>query len=199
MSAIGCYVILGMVRESVVRWQRTVDIGVVSCMTLSTATQDTAPCVGCGMCCDGTIHARTTLTPAEQKRLEARGIEMVSWDKDRFLPQPCPMAKCGSCTIYEDRFEVCRSFRCSLLKSFEAGEIDGLEAAEKVATAKQLLASVVADDPKTARWSHRMQTEHDYAVAFTLADTATRQALAPKLLRIKALNVHLDRWFAKSD
>jgi len=167
-------------------------------MTSIEATPETSLCVGCGLCCDGTLFARArSEQPDEQWRLSALGFDFEDFNDAKWFKQPCPMASCGTCTIYADRPAVCRSFRCSLLKSFEAGEIDRATATEKITTAKALLAAVVADDPDAG--SYRYRKEAKLAQAFESADQPTRRNIGPKLVRLAALETFLSRWFTKKD
>jgi Fe-S-cluster containining protein len=69
-----------------------------------------------------------------------------SGGRDRFR-LPCPALDGACCSIYADRFAICRSFRCALLRRYEAGEVGLEEALEFVATAKDMLERAEARFP----------------------------------------------------
>lgn len=162
-------------------------------------SSSTSLCVGCGMCCDGTLFARAKTTLDEEPRLLELGFDLEPLNGKRWFVQPCPMASCGSCTIYENRFAICRSYRCALLKSLDAGEIEFDDAVGKVATAKKLLAAVVALDPKAGQDRHRKKCQDQYYEEFESGDAQLRQEVGPKLLQIAALESFLRRWFRTPD
>jgi hypothetical protein len=82
-------------------------------------------CLDCGLCCDGTLFEATALMPNEDgRRLAERQAVFVTEKGTRRFQQPCPAHECGSCTIYDERPEVCRDFRCSLLTAVDSGATD---------------------------------------------------------------------------
>ncbi len=82
----------------------------------------TTLCISCGLCCDGTVFSFVPLKdgepPAQALAEGARWRD--SPEKPAFL-LPCH-AFVGKCGIYEERPQVCRSFRCRVLRRAEAGE-----------------------------------------------------------------------------
>ena len=148
---------------------------------------DTAPCVGCGICCDGTIYSRAAARPDEEERLEAAGLELCNVNGKRWFVHPCRFSKDGLCTIYDqERFEVCRTFRCKLLTAYQAGEVDLDEARETIARTFALRSDVAADEPRAALWRERQELRSE------LEKTRERPQL---LLKIAVLEYWLDRWF----
>jgi Fe-S-cluster containining protein len=106
-----------------------------------------ALCASCGFCCDGTLFDQARAEADELGRLAAAGMEVYhDRGKDRFR-QPCPAFDGTCCSIYASRFAICRSFRCALLRRFEAGEADLDQALATVAAAKALLARIEARSP----------------------------------------------------
>jgi hypothetical protein len=165
-------------------------------MTHDRPTDDTAPCVGCGMCCDGTLYWLAKVTPGEEEHIVAHGLILNTENPNTtYFNLPCHHESCGQCTIYQDRFDICRSFRCQLLRNYQANDLTLDEATEKVRTAKSLLSAVVADDQssKSARLRRAQRDElSDFAA---VPDPETRAARAGRMLRIIALDTYLDRWF----
>lgn len=82
-------------------------------------------CLDCGLCCDGTLFEATALMPSEDGRLLAdRRAVFVSEKGTRRFQQPCPAHECGRCSIYDERPEVCRDFRCTVLTAVDSGVLD---------------------------------------------------------------------------
>lgn len=156
---------------------------------------DTAPCVGCGLCCNGTLYSRAKAAPGEEPTLLAHGLTLMQADDRTYFQLPCHHESCGRCTIYQERFDVCRSFRCALLRSYHAGTIDGDEAARTVSHALELRRRVVERDPDAATNSARIALRERLARELVQAAPEDRASLADRLLNIVALDTFLDRWF----
>jgi Fe-S-cluster-containing dehydrogenase component len=157
--------------------------------------EDTRPCIGCGMCCDGTLYGLAKVAPGEDARMRDTGLDITSVGDRSYFRQPCPMHSCGSCTIYQNRFEICRSFRCALLKRYHAGNVSLEEAREKVRTAKQLLESVVAQDLDAAHADGRRRMRTALADWKSVAGEQAQLKAARRVLDMVALDAFLDRWF----
>jgi uncharacterized protein len=108
---------------------------------------DAPLCIGCGLCCDGTLHAKTTVKPDDEAIVAAAGLEVSEEGEKRFFRQPCRHFSCGKCSIYAARPGVCRTYRCALLISLEDRQITKPDALEKVSMARKLLAVVRREDP----------------------------------------------------
>jgi Putative zinc- or iron-chelating domain len=109
--------------------------------TLSEASQ---MCVSCGFCCDGTLFNRVGVPDdGERERVRRYGLEIRPTRGDGYsFRQPCTMHVDGACTIYEDRPRTCRTFRCSLLRRMDAGDVSIERAGSIVASAKGLARDV---------------------------------------------------------
>ena len=162
---------------------------------LPPARDDTAPCVGCGLCCDGTIFNHAVVTPGEEPRLLAHGMELVTRDEGTVFLQPCRFASCGQCSNYAGRFDICRSFRCALLKRYQAGEIDLPAARATVEEAMKLIALVTANDPEAALFENRRRARAELAQRLTEVAVEDRPAIARRLLNMVALDEFLARRF----
>ena len=90
-------------------------------------------CVGCGLCCDGTFFGYANVfddTPVIE-RIDVL-LARKGDDTKRQLPIPCSLLGEGaSCSVYEDRPPICKSYRCKLLKAVDSGE-RSLEEARQV-------------------------------------------------------------------
>jgi hypothetical protein len=101
-------------------------------------------CVRCGLCCDGTIFERARLIPADDlARLAAGGFILLREKAGDRFALPCHHHHDRVCTIYQGwRPTVCHTFRCQLLRRFDAGKI-GLDEAHVTITQTTELADRV--------------------------------------------------------
>lgn len=96
-------------------------------------------CLACGLCCDGTLFEATALMAGEDGRLLAeRQAVFVSEKGTQRFQQPCPAHERGRCSIYDERPEVCRDFRCSVLTAVDSGALDEVGARALIARAMEL-------------------------------------------------------------
>lgn len=151
-------------------------------------------CVGCGMCCDGTLYERASVAPGEEERMIGAGLQLSRKEGNRSFHQPCPHSSCGRCMIYERRFEICRTFECSLLRRVESGDLSLPEAKGKIATARELLERVVVIDPALQRVAARNPARVRLARQISTSGDAGRRS-SESLLRIVALESYLSQWF----
>jgi uncharacterized protein len=156
---------------------------------------DTSPCVGCGMCCNGTIYWIAKVTPGEERRIEGYGLQLTQEKDTTYFRLPCHHEKCGRCTIYEERFDICRSFRCKLLRNYQSGEVDLGEAHRRVETALKLVELVTSDEPAAGSAFARREIRAGLAVAPDGETVSERGERARRLLNIVALDTYLERWF----
>jgi hypothetical protein len=156
---------------------------------------DTAPCVGCGLCCNGTLYWIAKVTPGEEDTIQSYGLDLTEEKGKTYFQLPCHHESCGRCTIYENRFDICRSFRCQLLRNYQAGDVDLAEARKRVETALRLVATVTADDPQAALAFHRRDNRAALAEPPEQEAAGERAERSRRLLNIVALDACLDRWF----
>jgi uncharacterized protein len=83
-------------------------------------------CVGCGLCCDGSLFADVELAGrSEITRLEVLGLEIEDDGATRaLLPQPCAALRERRCSIYPHRPKCCRTFECRLLQQVRSGAVE---------------------------------------------------------------------------
>lgn len=155
-----------------------------------------ALCVGCAMCCNGTLYGRAKVAVGEERKVLDHGLELLSDEGKSYFRLPCQYESCGRCTIYETRFEVCRTFSCALLRHVRSGETTLEEGQQHVATAQELLRKVVDADPDAATFRGRAQLREALAKRLTAEATEDeRRTTGERLLNIVALDSYLDRWF----
>ncbi len=84
----------------------------------SRASEATALCKACGLCCNGHLFSWVRLKAVELTPLQKLGLNVIRSDpRQRGFTQPCPMWN-GECTIYESPHypRGCDSYRCKLLR-----------------------------------------------------------------------------------
>jgi Fe-S-cluster containining protein len=93
-----------------------------------------ALCLSCGLCCGGPFFGFVELQPGDDAAalgallpLERKGDQVV-------FKLPCPALKGACCSIYSRRPQICRGYRCRVLRRVEEepGELPG--ALEKART-----------------------------------------------------------------
>ena len=134
-------------------------------------------CLACGLCCDGTLFEATALTAGEDGRLLAdRQAVFVSEKGTQRFQQPCPAHERGRCSIYDERPEVCRDFRCSVLTAVDSGALDEEGARALIHRAVELRDAV---RPGLAGLLQMSQADHLVALAASvgLAPSAAPTAL----------------------
>ncbi|RKH00939.1 YkgJ family cysteine cluster protein [Corallococcus carmarthensis] len=101
-------------------------------------------CLHCGMCCDGTLFTQVPLQPAEAEALRQRGLSLkVKEDGAVVLPQRCAALEGLCCTVYAERPEACRRYRCQLFNALAEAEVSLEEAKGIVDTAHAKVEAVV--------------------------------------------------------
>jgi Fe-S-cluster containining protein len=155
-------------------------------------------CLRCGLCCDGTLFWGLPLKPDDDVTpLKRVNIDIVSDNDLTVLKLPCAAHKNCTCTVYANRPQACRTFKCKLLKSFERDDISqrsALEIINKMKSLKNemnelaLAASATAQSGKEILLlMKRYQTDPSIE--------ATKQDYARVLLKFGELQIYLDRFF----
>ena len=163
------------------------------------AQHGTAPdasdlCTQCGLCCDGTIYPKARAFPDDLTGLAEHGLTVLGKGEGEKLAfaLPCPRLNGTCCTIYPQRFTVCRRFRCALLQKLDVGEIDVTSALATVAKARAL---VVAVEPEARTVARRFELRRSTSDWRDIAAPELREAAGRRNLLITALEHHLDKYF----
>jgi hypothetical protein len=162
---------------------------------MSARAEEGSLCVGCAMCCNGTLFDHVPLQPNEGPLNAGDGLKVAEIKGKRHFLQPCAYENCGRCTIYEDRFQVCRSFNCALLRRQLAGEVEFAEAKAIVARALELRENAGVHDPVGKIHGERQSLRKELAQQLADGTAEDRPAVARQLLDLVVLDAHLDRWF----
>lgn len=152
-------------------------------------------CVGCAMCCNGTLFDHAPLQPGEGPLKSGDGLRVAEVKGKRHFLQPCAYESCGRCTVYEHRFQVCRSFNCALLKRQLSGEVEFAEAKAIVERAVELRKKAGTPDPAGKVHGERQRLRRQLAQQLADDTAVDRPAVARQLLDLVVLDAHLDRWF----
>lgn len=165
----------------------------------------TSICVGCGMCCDGTMYRTVSLSEGDPVDiLRAAGLVVITTGDETCFRQPCQASNSGQCVVYQDRPCACRAYRCRLLRRLEAGEVSPTDASVLVARTTALrdrvraalTAWVGAGEWQTLGELYRLMLARLDAMS---DHVAARREHAGLLLDVAALRVILARDFEPRD
>ena len=133
-------------------------------------------CTACGLCCQGMFHSYANVTEREIVTLEANGFVILSGTRGPAFSLPCTRLENNHCSIYPERPEACRSYRCHLLNRYLAGEIDleqGLEIVGKVKNlGARILSKIGSGAPGESLW-RRIQAQGAEQILFDGTDPET--------------------------
>ena len=146
-------------------------------------------CIGCGLCCDGTLHPEVYMERGDDEIVAAEGLSIFEKGGKPVFAQPCPKFAGGSCSIYDRRPGVCRHYRCKLLKEAEEGKVGLAEARARIRTTKSLIETVRLHSPEAVTAEGRIM------FAKRLRETRAKLLVARALLDLSALEYALERWF----
>lgn len=170
-------------------------------MTLAAPDEEAAPsegqapnerqaqslCVGCGLCCNGSIFANVPARREELPRIRAAGVPADEANGAPRFHLPCPQLQGARCGIYEQRFSGCRAFRCALLVRLDTGRVTVAEAEAEVDKAKGLLARIAALEPGAVIAAARIELRASGA--------APPPGASPAELRLWVEAMALDNYF----
>lgn len=152
-------------------------------------------CLGCGICCDGTLYSRAKVAPGEEEKIAGYGLHLFEFRDKTYFRQGCRLFRSGACTIYEDRFTICRTFRCRLLRKVEEGRIAAPDARQIIARALDARARVAEREPGAVLDINRARIRDELSRQLEDANPPDKLSLGARLLSIVALDELLDRHF----
>jgi len=88
-------------------------------------------CIGCGLCCDGTIVTHLAVRDESDlgAPLRGLGVEIIAAADPPVFALPCPAVNEGICTIHDlHRPSACSQFECKLSRAVLDGEVSPEEA-----------------------------------------------------------------------
>lgn len=122
--------------------------------------EEVSICVGCGLCCDGTVLSHLAVADESDlgAPLRALGVELIVQADPPVFALPCPAVHDGVCTVYDrHRPDACGRFRCDLLMAVDAGEVAVAEARAVIADTLVLRDRVAAGAADEGELSDRVR------------------------------------------
>jgi hypothetical protein len=105
-------------------------------------------CQRCGLCCDGNLFSSLPLRRSEVEAMQRLSLPVVDRaDGSPGLEQRCAALDGQCCTVYAERPEACRRYRCYLLTALSEGEVTLEEALGVVDEAHTRIRAVEAALP----------------------------------------------------
>ena len=123
----------------------------------SQASEATALCKACGLCCTGHLFSWVRLKAVELAPLEKLGLNVIRSDpRQRGFTQPCPMWN-GECSIYQSHNypRGCDSYRCKLLRELLDESVALPKALRVIKQAKEKIQEVETSLPTSSEISFR--------------------------------------------
>ncbi len=99
-------------------------------------------CTRCGLCCHAFHNLGLVQSPEERETVLRFGGELFhnAAGQESFR-QPCPAFR-GDCSVYRDRPQSCRDYRCQLLLDLDEGRVSRDAAIEIVERLKREVAEI---------------------------------------------------------
>jgi uncharacterized protein len=98
-------------------------------------TAEPSICIGCGLCCDGTVVSHLAVSDESDlgAPLRALGVELIVVSDPPVFELPCPAVDHGVCTVFDHhRPRACAQFECTVLREHGTGVIDRSEALARI-------------------------------------------------------------------
>ena len=105
------------------------------------AASEPSICVGCGLCCDGTVVTHLAVSDESDlgQPLRGLGVELIYESDPPVFELPCPAVSEGVCTIHAlHRPHACHAFECSLSSAVISGECSATRARAIIAEVLEL-------------------------------------------------------------
>ena len=107
----------------------------------------TSMCVGCGMCCDGTLLRYLAVSDESDLGMPLRtlGVVLITAADPPVFELPCPAVDQGTCKIHSlHRPRACAQFECALSQSVLDGSKDPGDARLVIGTTLEVRSDVRA-------------------------------------------------------
>jgi Fe-S-cluster containining protein len=108
------------------------------CDSARTEEAPASVCIGCGLCCDGTLLRYLAVSDESDlgMPLRAFGVTLITAADPPVFELPCPAVDQGTCTIHSlHRPRACAQFECALSQSVHDGRTDPEAAREVIRSA----------------------------------------------------------------
>jgi Fe-S-cluster containining protein len=110
---------------------------------------DVSICVGCGLCCDGTLFSHLGVTDESDlgRPLAAMGVTVIVEADPPVFALPCPAFDGHACTIYSlQRPRACGWFECDVSRAVAASKMSWPEAEAIIGATRALRDQVRAGE-----------------------------------------------------
>ena len=158
----------------------------------SRASEATALCKACGLCCTGHLFSWVRLKAVELAPLQKLGLNVIRSDpRQRGFTQPCPMWN-GVCTIYDSHNypKGCDSYKCKLLRELLDEGVSLPKALKVVKQAMELIQEIEMFLPPSPEISFRERL---------IAQMEQSDADSELLRKADALLIFFDMHFGVND
>lgn len=157
---------------------------------------DSDLCVKCGLCCSGALFDFGPLSEDEAPGARDAGMDVIERDGKTAFNLPCPCLDGAFCTVYHQRPSTCRTYRCTLLRSLEAGMITFAEAEQRIEQGLKALADLEAQLPEGASASDARRWRREAGQA----GAVDHLTVSPNvMIALGLLDVVMDQHFRRVD
>jgi hypothetical protein len=104
-------------------------------------------CLRCGLCCNGVLHAYTSIHPDEVELVQTLGLTVVPRKGALGFRQPCLLYQSQRCANYLCRPSSCKEYQCALLQKYLAGEVKPDDAVKVIQRSQELFAELLRQLP----------------------------------------------------
>jgi len=156
-------------------------------------------CLLCGLCCNGVLHAYTSVHPNEAELVRTLGLAVVPRSGALSFKQPCRLYKRQCCSNYPGRPSACKDYQCALLKKYLSGELSLETGAQIIQRAKALFAALRDQLPQGYSYDQlRTALDHEWDSRQDIfGSDELHQENASLHLTLAKLNRYLQRHFGK--
>lgn len=116
-------------------------LGVDAVAPSAEVDDEVSVCVGCGLCCDGTLFSHLGVMDESDLGLPLRalGVSIIAEADPPVFALPCPAFDGWCCTVHSlHRPAACGWFECDLSTAVAAGEVSREEAGSVIAATRAL-------------------------------------------------------------
>lgn len=116
-------------------------------------------CIGCGLCCDGTVVSHLAVRDESEvgAPLRALGVEVIVAAEPPVFELPCPAVCDGVCTIHSlHRPSACSQFECALSQAVIDGDVTYDEAKAVIAATLSLRDAARRGELETSVLDHQI-------------------------------------------
>lgn len=149
-------------------------------------------CLGCGMCCDGTLFECVELDREEQAPFTS--LRLIRVGEKVAVPLPCAKHQQGRCTVYEQRPVRCQKFTCKLYDGLTEGSLSLSVAVKRISEARRLfeLIEQLLDWVPGTFSTTRFRT---WAADYSGGESAARKDFPQAFLKYGLLRLLMERHF----